>query len=74
METVAAALIHFALRRSQNVHWQSFEVTQAARAALMGHELIFLCALKPLAVDTQKRLRTYSSRNTPSGNEPRGHQ
>jgi bifunctional enzyme CysN/CysC len=34
--TVAAGLIHFALRRSQNVHAQAIAVTPARRAALMG--------------------------------------
>jgi bifunctional enzyme CysN/CysC len=32
--TVAAGLIRFALRRAQNVHWQSLDVTRAARAEL----------------------------------------
>ncbi len=31
--TVAAGMIHFALRRADNVHWQSVEVDKAARAA-----------------------------------------
>ncbi len=30
--TVGAGLLHFALRRADNVHWQSVEVDQAARA------------------------------------------
>ena len=33
-ETVCAGVIHFALRRAVNVHWQALEVTKAARAAL----------------------------------------
>jgi bifunctional enzyme CysN/CysC len=33
-ETVGAALIRFALRRSANVHWQLLEVTKIARAAM----------------------------------------
>jgi bifunctional enzyme CysN/CysC len=33
-ETVGAAMIHFALRRSGNVHWQSLEVTRTARAEM----------------------------------------
>jgi bifunctional enzyme CysN/CysC len=33
--TVAAGMIHFALRRAQNVHWQASDVTREARAALM---------------------------------------
>jgi bifunctional enzyme CysN/CysC len=32
--TVAAGMLHFALRRSTNVQWQALEVTRAARAAL----------------------------------------
>ncbi|HMM75516.1 MAG TPA: sulfate adenylyltransferase subunit CysN [Gammaproteobacteria bacterium] len=31
--TVAAGLLHFALRRSHNVHWQALEITRAAHAA-----------------------------------------
>jgi bifunctional enzyme CysN/CysC len=36
--TVAAGLIHFALRRSQNVHSQKLQVTPAARAAIKGQQ------------------------------------
>ena len=32
--TVAAGLIHFALRRSQNIHWQAVDVNRDAHAAL----------------------------------------
>ncbi|MGV8987160.1 MAG: sulfate adenylyltransferase subunit CysN [Cypionkella sp.] len=32
--TVAAGMIHFALRRSQNIHWQAMEVNREAHAAL----------------------------------------
>jgi bifunctional enzyme CysN/CysC len=32
--TVGAGLLHFALRRADNVHWQSVEVDQSARSAL----------------------------------------
>jgi bifunctional enzyme CysN/CysC len=31
--TVAAGMIRFALRRSQNIHWQTLEVTKQARAS-----------------------------------------
>ncbi len=34
--TVAAGLLHFALRRADNVHWQALEVDKGARAALNG--------------------------------------
>ena len=32
-ETVAAGIIHFALRRAQNIHWQAIGIDRAARAA-----------------------------------------
>jgi bifunctional enzyme CysN/CysC len=32
-ETVGAGLIHFALRRAQNIHWQAVDVHKQARAA-----------------------------------------
>ena len=32
--TVGAGLLHFALRRSQNVHWQALDVNKVARAQL----------------------------------------
>ena len=37
-ETVGAGLLTFALRRSQNVHWQPFDVDKQARAALKGQK------------------------------------
>jgi bifunctional enzyme CysN/CysC len=37
-ETVGAGMIHFALRRSLNVHWQALEITKAARAE-MKHQV-----------------------------------
>jgi bifunctional enzyme CysN/CysC len=33
-ETVGAGMIHFALRRAVNVHWQALQVTKAARAEI----------------------------------------
>ena len=35
--TVGAGLLHFALRRSHNIHWQALEVDKTARATLNGH-------------------------------------
>jgi bifunctional enzyme CysN/CysC len=35
--TVGAGLLHFALRRSQNVHWQAIDVDADAHARLKGH-------------------------------------
>jgi bifunctional enzyme CysN/CysC len=37
-ETVGAGMIHFALRRSLNVHWHALEVTKTARAE-MKHQV-----------------------------------
>jgi bifunctional enzyme CysN/CysC len=34
--TVAAGMLHFALRRAQNVHWQAVDITRAAHAAQKG--------------------------------------
>jgi bifunctional enzyme CysN/CysC len=36
--TLGCALVNFALRRAQNVHWQATDVTAEARRALMGHQ------------------------------------
>ncbi|MFZ9628564.1 MAG: sulfate adenylyltransferase subunit CysN [Ilumatobacteraceae bacterium] len=35
--TVGAGMLHFALRRSQNIHWQAVTVDRDARAGLNGH-------------------------------------
>ena len=35
--TLGAGVLHFALRRSQNIHWQAVEVDKTARARLNGH-------------------------------------
>lgn len=45
--TVAAGMIHFALRRSQNIQWQDMCVDGAARAALKGQRgrIIWLTGL-----------------------------
>jgi len=34
--TVGAGMLHFALRRSHNIHWQAIEVNKRARAGLKG--------------------------------------
>ncbi len=36
--TVGAGLIHFALRRAHNIHWQALDVSKTSRAALMGQK------------------------------------
>ena len=35
--TVGAGLLHFALRRAHNVHWQALDIDQTAHAQLKGH-------------------------------------
>jgi bifunctional enzyme CysN/CysC len=35
-ETVAAGLLHFALRRGGNIHWQAIEINKDAHASLKG--------------------------------------
>lgn len=37
-QTVGAGMLHFALRRSQNIHWQAVEVDKSARTRLNGHK------------------------------------
>ncbi len=37
-ETVGAGMLHFALRRSQNVHWQAIDINKEARARLKGQK------------------------------------
>ncbi|BEU99866.1 sulfate adenylyltransferase subunit CysN [Novosphingobium olei] len=36
--TVAAGMLHFSLRRAQNVHWQAMDVSRAAHAALKNQQ------------------------------------
>jgi len=37
-ETVGAGLLHFGLRRAQNVHWQPVDIDKAAQAKLKGQK------------------------------------
>ena len=37
-QTVGAGMLRFALRRSQNIHWQALEVDKAARVRQNGHK------------------------------------
>ncbi len=62
--TVGAGMLHFALRRSQNVHWQSVDVTPESRSELMGHGpgVIWFTGLSgsgksTIANQTEQRLR-----------------
>ena len=41
-DTVGAGMLHFALRRAQNVHWQALEVNKTARAAIKAQRACVL--------------------------------
>jgi bifunctional enzyme CysN/CysC len=41
-DTVGAGLIHFALRRADNIHWQALDVNKQARASLKGQRACVL--------------------------------
>jgi bifunctional enzyme CysN/CysC len=41
-ETVGAGLIHFALRRADNIHWQALDVNKSVRAGLKGQKACVL--------------------------------
>jgi bifunctional enzyme CysN/CysC len=41
-ETVGAGLIHFALRRAQNIHWQAVDINRIARASQKGQHAAVL--------------------------------
>jgi bifunctional enzyme CysN/CysC len=41
-DTVGAGMLHFALRRAQNVHWQALDVNKAARASAKGQRACVL--------------------------------
>ncbi len=41
-DTVASGLIHFALRRAQNIHWQAVDLSRAAHAAQKGQRACVL--------------------------------
>ena len=36
--TVAAGMVHFALRRSQNIHWQALDIDRAAHASIKNQK------------------------------------
>jgi bifunctional enzyme CysN/CysC len=64
-QTVGAGMLHFALRRSQNIHWQALEVNKAARTRLNGHKpcVIWLTGLSGAGKSTianllERRLHT----------------
>jgi len=40
--TIAAGLIHFSLRRSQNIHWQALDLSREARARLKNQKAAVL--------------------------------
>ena len=40
--TVGAGMLHFALRRSQNIHWQAININKQAHAAIKGQKPLIL--------------------------------
>lgn len=40
--TIGAGMLHFALRRSQNIHWQAININKQAHAALKGQKPFIL--------------------------------
>jgi bifunctional enzyme CysN/CysC len=56
--TVGAGMLHFALRRSQNVHWQAVDVDRAARAAAKGQRpaVVWLTGLSGAGKSTVSNL------------------
>ena len=64
-QTICAGLLHFALRRSQNIHWQAIEVNKKAHATLNGHRpcIVWFTGLSGAGKSTianlvEKRLHT----------------
>ena len=47
-ETVAAGIIHFALRRAQNIHWQAEEIGRVTRAAQKNQQGFCSLVHRPL--------------------------
>jgi bifunctional enzyme CysN/CysC len=69
--TVGAGMLHFALRRSQNIHWQALEVDKEAHAALNGHRpcVVWFTGLSgagksAIANLLEKRLHAYGVHTT----------
>ena len=67
--TVGAGMLHFALRRADNIHWQAVEVNQAARRQINGHgsAVIWLTGLSGAGKSTlanllEKRLHAAGKR------------
>ncbi|HXZ59741.1 MAG TPA: sulfate adenylyltransferase subunit CysN [Steroidobacteraceae bacterium] len=68
--TVGAGLIHFALRRSHNVHWQALDVDKQLRARQKGQRACVLwltglsCAGKSTIANRVEKLLTSQGRHT----------
>jgi bifunctional enzyme CysN/CysC len=67
--TVGAGMLHFALRRADNIHWQAVAVDKAARRALNGHgsAVVWLTGLSGAGKSTianllEKRLHAMGKR------------
>jgi len=60
--TVGAGLLHFALRRSQNVHWQALDVNKIARARL-SHQKPCILWFTGLSAPANRRLPIWLKSN-----------
>ena len=58
--TVGAGMIHFALRRSQNIHWQALDVNKQSRAAHQGPEARACCGSPACPARASRRSPTWS--------------
>ena len=61
--TVGAGMLHFALRRSQNIHWQAIEVNKQAHAALKGQQAVRACGSPGCPAPASRRSPTSSRRS-----------
>ncbi len=76
--TVGAGLLHFALRRSDNVHWQAIDVDKAARAQLAGQRpcIVWLTGLSGSGKSTianlvERKLHVLGPAYLPAGRRQR---
>ena len=61
--TVAAGMIHFALRRAQNIHWQHLDVSRETHAAQKGQKPAVRVVHRPSAAPASRPSPTWSRRS-----------
>ena len=77
-DTVGAGMLHFALRRAHNVHWQAIDVDKAAHAALKGQKpcVLWFTGLSGAGKSTianlvEKKLHAQGPSHLPAGRRQR---